>query len=88
MIKKWLADGFELRVRIVEFDKETPCYLWRNNYRTPKDGHMLSYFDSFKEAKENLIELTRSDVVRAQYVLDMNNKKHIYAKGLKDDTKV
>lgn len=82
---KYEADTSWLKISKVEVERETKNSVWINGRRNAKLSGWKSYFDTFQEAKEYLIQAKNEDVFRARCALNRANAALGNAEGLKED---
>lgn len=83
-MKKYRTSPYGKLIETVEVERETEASVWINGQRNAKRTEYHSYFDTFAEAKQHLLDLAEKSVNSAQLRLERAKERYDKVEGLKE----
>ena len=83
-MKKYRTSTLGKLIEAVEVERETEASVWVNGQRNGKRTEYHSYFNTFKEAKQYLLDIAERSVNSARLNLERAKGHYGNVKGLKE----
>jgi hypothetical protein len=83
-VKKYQTGTWGDLIRVVEVERETDTSVWINGCCIRKRTGYVSYFDTFLEAKQHLLNIANRSVVSTRLSLIRAKDHYAKVKGLKE----